>query len=147
MIRVLCAIAAVAFGTTMVMAQNLPVIKQRQEIMKHSDDDLKLLTKMTRGEAPYDSAKVTAAYTAMEAGYKKVQMLFPEDSKTGEKTRAQPKIWENRADFDAKMADLIKVAGEAKVKATSEASFKEIHPAVVKACDNCHADYRVRRQR
>ena len=147
MIRVLCAIAAVAFGATMVMAQNLPVIKQRQEIMKHSDDDLKLLTKMTRGEAPYDAAKVTAAYTAMEASYKKVQTLFPEDSKTGENTRAQPKVWQDRADFDAKMAALIKVAGEAKVKATSEASFKEIHPSVVKACDNCHADYRVRRQR
>ena len=147
MIRILCAVAIGALGVTMVMAQNVAPIKERQEVMKKSDDDLKLLTRMTRGEVPYDGAKVTAAYTAMEAAYKKVQTLFPDDSKTGENTRAQPKIWENRADFDAKMAEIIKVTGEAKAKARDEANFKEIHPAVVKACDNCHADYRVRRQR
>jgi cytochrome c556 len=147
MIRILCALAAVALGATMVMAQNVAPIKERQGLMKKSDDDLKLLSQMVRGEAPYDGAKVTAAYAAMEAAYKKVETLFPDDSKTGENTRAQPKIWETRADFNAKMAEIVKVTGEAKVKATNEASFKEIHPAVVKACDNCHADYRVRRQR
>ena len=146
MIRILGALAAVALGATAVMAQNLAPIKERQELMKKSDDDLKLLSKMTRGEAPYDASKVTSAYTEMQSTYKKVQNLFPEDSKTGEKTRAMSKIWENRADFDAKLAALIKVVGEAKEKAVDEASFKEIHPAVVKACDNCHADYRVRRQ-
>ncbi len=146
MIRILSAFAAVALGATAVMAQNLAPIKERQEIMKKSDDDLKLLTKMTKGEAPYDAAKVTAAYAGMADHYPKVKTLFPDDSKTGEKTRASAKVWENRADFDAKLADLIKVAGDAKAKATTEASFKEIHPAVVKACDNCHADYRIRRQ-
>ena len=146
MIRILSAVAAVAVGATAVMAQNLAPIKERQDIMKKSDDDLKLMTKMTRGEAPYDAAKVTAAYAAMADNYPKVKDLFPDDSKTGEKTRAAAKIWENRADFDAKLVALVKVVGEAKAKATNEAGFKEIHPAVVKACDNCHADYRVRRQ-
>ena len=146
MIRILGAFAAVALGATAVVAQNLAPIKERQEIMKKSDDDLKLLTKMTKGEAPYDAAKVSAAYAGMADHYPKVKALFPDDSKTGEKTRASAKVWENRADFDAKLADLIKVAGDAKAKATTEASFKEIHPAVVKACDNCHADYRIRRQ-
>ena len=147
MIQILCALAAVALGATMVMAQNVAPIKERQELMKKSDDDLKLLSRMFRGEVPYDGAKVTAAYAAMETTYKKVETLFPDDSKTGENTRAQPKVWESRADFKAKMAEVIKVTGEAKVKATNEASFKDIHQAVVKACDNCHADYRVRRQR
>ena len=147
MIRTLGALAAIALGATAVMAQNLAPIKQRQEIMKRSDEDLKLMTKMTRGEAPYDEGKVTAAYTAMESGYKKVQGLFPDDSRTGADTRAAAKLWENRADFEEKMAALIKVVGEAKAKATNESAFKEIHPSVVKACDNCHADYRVRRQR
>ena len=146
MIRILGAFAAVAFCATAVLAQNLAPIKERQEIMKKSDDDLKLLTKMTKGEAPYDAAKVTAAYAGMADHYPKVKALFPDDSKTGEKTRASAKVWENRADFDAKLADMIKVADNARAKATSEASFKEIHPGVVKACDNCHADYRIRRQ-
>ena len=147
MIRILFAISVVTFGTTMVLAQNLAPIKERQEIMKKSDEDLKLLSRMMRDEVPYDAAKVSAAYASMETSYKKAQGLFPDDSKTGENTRASPKVWENRADFDAKLAAFIKVAGDAKGKATRAAGFKEIHPAVIKGCDNCHADYRMRRQR
>ena len=149
MIRVLCAVtvAAATLSATIVLAQQNPIVT-RQEIMKKSDEDLKALTKIFRDEAPFDAAKVTAAYAGMEDGYKKVQSLFPatDDTKTGEKTRAMPKIWENRADFEAKMAAFIKVAGEAKAKATNLAALKEIHPAVIKGCDNCHADYRMRRQ-
>ena len=148
MLRVSLGITVTVFALSAipVLAQQNPIVA-RQELMKKSDDDLKLLSKMTRGEAPYDAGKVTAAYAAMEESYKKVRTLFPDDSKTGDNTRAMPKVWENRADFDAKMAEMVKVAGEAKAKALNEASFKEIHPAVVKACDNCHADYRARRQR
>lgn len=146
MIRILGALAVVALGATVVMAQQNPKIVERQAIMKKSDDDLKLMTKMTKGEAPYDAAKVSAAYASMETEYKKAANLFPDDSKTGEKVRASPKIWENRADFDAKMTAFIKVAGDAKAKATSQAAFNEVHPAVIKACDNCHQDYRIRRQ-
>ena len=147
MIRVLCAVsvAAVTLSATIVLAQQNPILA-RQEIMKKSDEDLRALSKILRDEAPFDAAKATAAYAAMEDSYKKVQGLFPDNSKTGEKTRASPKIWENRADFDTKMAAFIKVAGEAKAKAKSESAFKEIHPAVIKGCDNCHADYRMRRQ-
>jgi cytochrome c556 len=145
MIRTICALGAIALAATVAVAQQNPILA-RQEIMKKSDEDLKLLSRMSRGEAPFDAAKVSAIYAEMEANYKKVQSLFPDDSKTGEKTRASPKIWENRADFDAKLAALIKTAADAKAKATNEAGLKEIHPAVVKGCDNCHADYRMRRQ-
>jgi cytochrome c556 len=147
MMRVFCAVtlAAVALSATIVLAQQNPILA-RQEIMKKSDDDLKALSRVMRGEAPFDAAKATAAYASMEDSYKKVQGLFPDNSKTGDKTRASPKIWEDRADFDAKMAAFIKVAGEAKTKATNEKAFKVAHQAVIKGCDNCHADYRMRRQ-
>jgi len=147
MIRVFCAVtlAAVASSGTIVLAQQNPILA-RQEIMKKSNDDLKMLSGMSKGEAPFDAGKVTATYASMEDGYKKVQGLFPDNSKTGDKTRASPKVWEDRADFDAKMAAFIKVAGDAKAKATTEAGFKEIHPAVIKGCDNCHEGYRLRRQ-
>ena len=146
MIRIVLTISAVALGATAVLAQNLAPIKERQEIMKKSNDELKMLTAMSKGEAPFDARKATATYGGMEGAYKKVQTLFPDDSKTGEKTRAAPKVWENKADFDSKMAAFIKVAGDAKAKATTEAGLKEIHPAVIKACDNCHEQYRLRRQ-
>lgn len=139
-------LAAAILSGAVVLAQENP-ITARQEIMKKSDEDVKLMTKMSKGEVPYDGAKVTAAYAAIEGGYKKVQNLFPDNSKTGDNTRASPKVWENRADFDTKLAALIKVAGEAKAKAATEEGFKAVHADVVKACDNCHSDYRIRRQR
>ena len=146
MIRILFAISAVTLGATMVLAQNVAPIKERQDIMKKSNDDLKMLTAMSKGETPFNATKASATYAGMEEGYKKAQKLFPDDSKTGEKTRAAPKVWENKADFDSKMAAFIKVAGDAKAKATTEAGLKEIHPAVIKACDQCHEQYRLRRQ-
>ena len=145
MIRRLCIALVIALGATPVVAQQNPILA-RQEIMKKSDDDARLLTKMFRGEERFDAAKVASIYAAMEEGYKKVQGLFPDNSKTGEKTRASPKIWENRADFDAKLAAFIKTATDAKAKATNEEGFKAVHTIVTKACDTCHADYRMRRQ-
>ena len=147
MLRVSLGVTVTVFALSAipVLAQQNPILA-RQEIMKKSDDDLKELSRMMRGEVPYDAAKVSAAYASMEDSYKKGHGLFPDNSKTGDKTRASPKIWENRTDFDAKLAAFIKVAGEAKTKATSEEAFKTVHQAVIKACDNCHADYRMRRQ-
>ena len=129
----------------MVTAQQNPILA-RQEIMKKSDEELKALSRVLRDQAPFDAAKATAAYAEMEESYKRLPSLFPDNSKTGDKTRASPKIWENRADFDAKLAGFIKAAGDAKSKATNVTAFKELHQVVIKSCDNCHADYRMRRQ-
>src|ERR1700741_3726965 len=105
MIRILCAVTAVTLGATVVVAQNLAPIKERQTYMKKVGDDAKVLGAMAKGETPYDAAKVNALATSLEGEGKKFIALFPDDSKTGEKTRAKAEIWQNKADFDAKMAD------------------------------------------
>ncbi len=141
MIRILCALSAVAFGATLVMAQNLAPIKERQTIMKKISDEAKVLGAMAKGEGPYDAAKANAILTGWEAGAKQYLTLFPDDSKTGEKTRAKAEIWQNKADFDAKMADFAKAVAAAKA-ATSADAFKASFPAVGKSCDGCHEKYR-----
>ena len=141
MIRILGALAAVAVGTTMVMAQNTAPIKDRQAIMKKVSDGAKTLGAMVKGETTYDAAKATAILTGWEEGGKKFVTLFPEDSKTGEKTRAKPEIWQNKADFEAKAGDFLKAVAAAKGAPTIDA-FKGAYSAVGKACEGCHEKYR-----
>ena len=142
MIRIMGALSAVALGATVVMAQNLAPIKERQEAMKKINEDTKVLSAMAKGEAPYDASKATAILTGWEGALKKVATLFPDNSKTGEKTRAKAEIWQNKADFEAKLGEFAKVATETKAKTGSADSFKAAFPAVTKACDNCHEKYR-----
>jgi cytochrome c556 len=142
MIRILCAVAAVTIGATMVMAQNVEVIKERQAIMKKIGEEARLLGNMNKGEAPFDAAKVNAVLTGWEGAAKKYGTLFPDDAKTGEKTRAKAEIWQNKADFQAKLSDFVKAVGEAKAKATTLDGLKAAWPNVVKSCDGCHEKYR-----
>lgn len=142
MIRILCALSLVALGTTMVMAQNVAVIKDRQSIMKKINDDAKVLTAMNKGEAPFDAAKVNAILSEWEGAAKRYGTLFPDDAKTGEKTRAKAEIWQSKSDFESKLNDFIKTVADTKAKSTSADAFKAAFPNVVKACDGCHEKYR-----
>jgi cytochrome c556 len=141
MIRILCAISAVTLGATWALAQNTAPIKQRQDIMKKISDDAKVLGAMAKGETPYDDAKANTLLSGWEEGAKKYITLFPDDSKTGEKTRAKAEIWQNKADFEAKAADFLKAISAAKAANTADA-FKASWGNVGKACQDCHEKYR-----
>jgi cytochrome c556 len=141
MIRTICAIA-VGLAATVAMAQQNPILV-RQEAMKKMNDDAKALSAMVKGDASYDAAKVNAVLSSWDETVKqKLPTLFPDDSKTGDKTRAKPEIWEKKADFDAKIADFAKAVAEAKAQAGSADSFKAAYPNLTKACDSCHQSYR-----
>ena len=64
-----------------------------------------------KGEKPYDQATVDAALAQFEDTAKKLPTLFPESTK-GLKPEgdysASPKIWEDKAGFDAKIASFAK---------------------------------------
>jgi len=71
--------------------------------------------------------------------------LFPPDSKTDEKTTAAPKIWEDMADFKAK---IVKFGADAKAAAAAIKdldSFKAQFGAVQKNCGGCHQTYRIKK--
>ncbi|MFL6798045.1 MAG: c-type cytochrome [Xanthobacteraceae bacterium] len=141
MIRTVLAVAVVALGTTALMAQNDP-ISARKAVMKANGDQNKVATEMIEGKRPFDLAaakKVLATW--QESG--KVKDLFPENSKNGD-TAALPAVWENKTDFDAKLAKLVNDSKAAEAAVTNLDTFKTQITEVRKDCGSCHQNYRKR---
>ena len=129
--------ALAAAGTT-VLAQSDP-IAARMALMKANNDNARNMGQMIRGQAPFDAAFVQWAETAQ-----KLPGLFRANSKAGEKSRAAPKIWDNKADFDAKAAAFAKAVAHNRAEAkTSLDGLKTAFKPVSDACDACHKDYRL----
>lgn len=140
------AAALIAIGTGAVIAQSDP-IAARKALMKGNDDGARVVVAMMRGTAPYDASKIDPVFSQWTETAQKLPGLFPPDSKTGEKTRASPKIWENKADFDAKAAEFGKAVADNRDKAKQSLDgLKAAVGAVGDACDNCHKDYRLSRR-
>jgi cytochrome c556 len=97
---------------------------------------------MVRGEEPFDVAKVNAAFAQWTETVQKLPGLFPEPPKPGQETRALPKIWESKADFEAKIAAFGKAVSDNKDKAKTLDELKAAFPMISKACNDCHEPYR-----
>jgi cytochrome c556 len=142
------ALAAVVlvFGAGAVIAQSDP-IAMRMALMKGNDDNARIVVPMMRGQAPFDAAKVDAAFAQWADTAQKLPGLFPDNAKTGQKTRASSKIWVTKADFDAKAAEFAKAVAENRDKAKSSLDgLRAAIPVVGNACDNCHKEYRLSKQ-
>jgi len=136
----------VVFGTGAVIAQADP-IATRQSLMKENNNNAIAIVRMMRGLAPFDAAKVDAAFAQWADTAQKLPSLFPDTSKTGQKTRASSKIWLTKTDFDARAAAFGKAVAENRNKAkTSLNGLRAAIPAVANACDACHKDYRLGRE-
>jgi len=132
----------VALGIGAVLAQSDP-IAARMTLMKGNNDNARIAVQMMRGQMPFDAAKVDAAFAQWADTAQKLPGLFPDNSKTGQKTRAASKIWVTKADFDVKAAEFGKVVAENREKAKSSVDgLRAAIPVVGNACDNCHKDYR-----
>jgi cytochrome c556 len=147
MIRPILVALAILAGATAVLAQSDPV-KTRQDLMKQNEDGATVLFRMTRGEVPFDAAKVQAAYKQLEDTAKQLPNLFPDNTKGGSGTnRASPKIWDNKADFAAKNEQFAKAIADGQAKATTLDGLKTAFGALDKACGDCHQSYRLPRRR
>jgi cytochrome c556 len=141
----IAATVLIALGTGAVIAQSDP-IAARKALMKGNNDGARVLVAMMRGSAPFDASKVDPVFAQWADTAHKLPGLFPDSSKTGD-TRAAPKIWDNKADFDAKAAAFGKAVAENRDKAKQSLDgLKAAVGAVGDACDDCHKDYRLSRR-
>lgn len=141
MIRTVLVTAVVAVGVTAVVAQTDP-IAARKDLMKQTNKYAKSVNGMVKGEEPFTSETVAAAYATWDKTANEYGKLFPENSKEGGNTRAKAAIWQNRKDFDAKIAAFSKAVSDGKAKASSLDGVKAAMPAINDGCNNCHELYR-----
>jgi cytochrome c556 len=143
MIRTVLAAAVLAFGATALVAQNDP-IAARKALMKANGDQNKVATDMLEGKRPFDLEAAKKVFVTFAEAGEKAPALFPDDSKTGGDTAALPPVWENKADFNARLAKLA-TDSKAAADATKDVdSFKLQITEVRKNCGGCHQTYRKR---
>ena len=144
MIRTVLGVAVLAFGATTLVAQTDP-IAARKALMKSNGDQNRVATEMLEGKRPFNLDEAKKVFVVFAEAGEKAPALFPDNSKTGGDTAALPPIWENKADFNAKLA---KFASESKAAgdATKDLdTFKVQITEVRKNCGGCHQTYRKRR--
>ena len=144
MIRTILTLGVLAIGVTTTMAQSDP-IAIRRDLMKQIGRANGEVSKISKGEAPFKLETVQAALKTMQDASKAMPALYPDTAKTGGETRALPKIWETKADFDASFEKFGKDAAAASAKIVDEATFKASYGEVLKNCDSCHDTYRQKR--
>jgi cytochrome c556 len=148
-IRTVLCIAALAISVNAAAAQSNPV-EERAELMKAQGKYFygRLLRDMVENKKPYDQVTVDEAFATLVETTKKLPSLFPETAK-GQSVKgdyfASPKVWENKADFDARFVQFAKDVIEISPKAKSSEGLKEAYPAIRKNCDECHEIYRVKK--
>ena len=149
MIHIVVAAAAIALGATAVMAQSNP-IQERNALMKSMwREGWSSSFRMVRGQEPYDAAKVSAGFAKMSENAANATSLWPANSKPTNPTTdyySSSKLWDNKSDFDAKLAKFAKDVEANRAKATTDLNgLKAAFQVVNEDCDDCHELYRVKR--
>ena len=123
-------------------------IATRQALMDSLAGAVGLAAGVQKGEIAYAPAVGKAALTAAAATALAVGDFFPEGSDTGE-TKASPRIWEDRAGFEADLAKFQEaaaagVAGGGKDGPADAAAFVELMKPVMGTCKTCHESFRLK---
>jgi len=136
------------FGAGVALAQNpQEQVDKTQLAMKSNLTSAIALSDMARDKKPYDQATVDKALAELDSVAKQFPSLFPESIK-GLKPKgeyyASPKVWTERADFEAHSATFVKAVGQAKAKIKDVNSLKAEFPELNKVCLGCHEKFRIK---
>ncbi|WP_425304986.1 c-type cytochrome [Bradyrhizobium erythrophlei] len=145
--RTALVVGALLLGAGAVMAQQ-DLVKQNQDTMKANAKNLGAMVAMVKGEKPYDQATVTAGLAQLDETAKKLPTMFPDSIKgmnPGGDYEVSPKIWDDKAGFQAKIESFAKIVTEAKSKITDLDTLKVNAPAIGKECGGCHETFRIKK--
>jgi len=119
------------------------LVKQRQAVMTLQGKYFGPIAGMATGKVPYNADAVSRNATYLENLSQMAWDGFHESTK-GEKSRALPAVWGEKAKFDelaqrlqSETAKLGQVA-----RAKDEAGVKQQYAAVGKVCGACHENFR-----
>lgn len=118
-------------------------IKYRQSAFTLVKGNFGPMGAMVKGERPFDAAAFAEYAENLVALSRMTDDGFIDGSDLGD-TKAKPEVWENRAEFDARMKDFREAVAELAVVAKS-GDLDRIKPqfsAAAKSCKACHDDFK-----
>lgn len=140
--KLILSITAILTAATVAYAQD--PISDRQKAMKMVGGAAKTSSEMIKGEKPFDATVALEVFQTINGVSKEFVSYFPEGSETGGGTEASPKIWEDRAGFEAAVAKFEADSAEAIAAAPADVdAFKAAFGKVAANCGACHKAYRV----
>lgn len=147
MSRLFITVTALAAVTTAAFAQ-ADLVAARKAIMGENGKHMyRALPDMVKGATPYSQAAVDAAFAQLADANQKLPALFVASTKDvppSGRYGLSPKAWDNKADFDAKLANYAKVVAAEKTKVKDVDTLKAAHAAINETCNSCHDSYRTR---
>ena len=131
-------------GTALAQVKPEVLVKQRQAVMTLQGKYFGPIAGMASGNVtPYNADVVARSATYLENLAQMAWDGFHENTK-GEKSRALPEIWSQKAKFDELaqrlQTETIKLGQVARAK--DEAGVKQQYAAVGKVCGACHENFR-----
>ena len=123
------------------------IVKQRMDAMKDMSDKSKIVNGMLKGKTEFNSAAVADAADSFILHGTEMSELFPDTdmSRTGSKTEALPKIWNDWEDFEKRVLEFVELSQTLKetVEATDDVgTLKKAFFNTAKSCSGCHKQFR-----
>jgi cytochrome c556 len=142
--KLLLAISILALAGTAASADPLA---DRKALMKERGKLTGDLSKVVKGQEPFDAASVLKTLEAMKdnAGKFDIGALYPEGSNAGD-TTAAPAIWENPDGFRDAEKKFEDAVGAALADAPADLdALKAKFGAIGASCGACHENFRIRK--
>ena len=119
-------------------------IQTRKKLMDANGAAAGLAFGMYSGKIPFNADAATAALQTFNSVTYAFGDYFPEGSDRGD-TKANPKIWQNMADFQSKLMKLRQDSEKALAAKPAElASLKALLDPISKDCKSCHEAYKLK---
>lgn len=142
--RILAAAALCLIGATVVVsAENQG--EKREAAMKKNGAAAGALAAIAKGEKDYDAEVVKTSLNNIKEAITVFPSFFPPGSEKDD-DEASPKIWENKADFEARAAKLAEDADALLAQLPADkAAVGAALQTLGKSCGGCHELYRLKK--
>jgi cytochrome c556 len=122
------------------------VVKERMDLMKRQQKDMKVIGDMAKGSKPFDAAKAAESARDISVTARKIHELFPEGS-ADRHSEALDTIWIEWDRFAANADELESVANALAVTLEgTDQNWKSAFQKVTDVCKSCHQDFRVKKK-
>jgi cytochrome c556 len=147
MMRTVVVVGALLLGAGAVMAQQDVAVKQDNLMRTQGKAMYGVISKTVKGEIPYDQKAIDSAIAQLGESVPTIATVFatnPKQDVVDATYGSSQKIWQNKADFDAKVPAVAKAIADVKGSVKDVASLKVAYDTIQAKCNDCHETYRLK---